>query len=104
MKKMSDSHLSYSIFDAVLNGEVELMVQGAQVLRHLPGRLEVRGPLQAHAEGVELGAPAPGGLCLSEVANGDGSHQRRVQPTGEQDAERDVCHQPLHHGLLERLP
>jgi hypothetical protein len=31
--------------DVVLNGEVELMVQGAQVLRHLLGRLEVRGPL-----------------------------------------------------------
>jgi hypothetical protein len=78
--------------DVVLNGEVELMVQGAQVLRHLPGRLEVRGTLQAHVEGVELGAPAPGGLCPGEVANDDGRHQRRVQPAGEQDVERDVCH------------
>lgn len=89
--------------DAVLYGEVELVMDGSEVVSDLSCGLQVRGALEADDKGVELGAELLGGLGLDEVALGDGGDERGVEAAGEEDPERDVSHEPLDDRLLEGL-
>ena len=80
-----------------LHGEVDLVVDGAEVIGHLAGGSEIRRPFQADGEGVQLGPP---GFALAIVFHpaggielGDGGDDGRIQTTGEQHAVGHVAHQ-----------
>ncbi len=81
----------------LLHGEVDLVVDGAEVISHLAGGGEIRRPFQTDGEGVQLRPP---GFALAIVLDaarrielGDGGDNGRVQPAGEQHAIRHVTHQ-----------
>ncbi len=82
---------------AFLHGEVDLVVDGAQVIGHLAGGGKIWRAFQADGEGVQLGPP---GLALVIVFHpaggvelGDGGDDGRIQPAGEQHAVGHVAHQ-----------
>ena len=81
----------------LLHGEVDLVVDGAEVIGHLAGGGEIRRPFQPHGEGVQLRPP---GFALAIVLDaarrielGNGGDNGRIEPAGEQHAIRHVTHQ-----------
>ena len=71
------------------------MVVAADVVRHLPGILQINGVL-GHAHGVGLDGSV-------QQLGGNGAHQGAVQPAGEQESHRHVCVQPLLHPQYQLL-
>ena len=87
----------------LLGREVDLVVHGAELVRHLLRGREVGRALDADAERVHgLGrAERVGRLRL--VAHGDGGDERRIQPAGQEHGVRDVRHEAVLDRLNHRL-
>mmetsp|Transcript_11166 Transcript_11166/g.35629 ORF Transcript_11166/g.35629 Transcript_11166/m.35629 type:complete len:355 (-) Transcript_11166:755-1819(-) len=85
---------------ALLHGEGEAMVRGAEKVGHLLGRGQVGGALEADAERVHA-RPVHG---LLGVAGGHAGDERGVKTTAEEHAPRHVAHHALDNGLFELLP
>mmetsp|Transcript_22956 Transcript_22956/g.58660 ORF Transcript_22956/g.58660 Transcript_22956/m.58660 type:complete len:622 (+) Transcript_22956:436-2301(+) len=86
--------------NALLHGEGELVVVGAQEVSHHARGLEVGGAGQADAERVQL---APHAAVAAQLAGGHGRHQGGVQAARQQHAEGHVRHQALLHSGLKGL-
>ena len=80
----------------VFRRHVHLGVVAADVVRHLPGVLQVDGVL-AHADGK-------GADGLPAFPGGNGAHQRGVQAPGKEEAHLGVGHQALLHAGYQLLP
>ena len=90
----------------LLHGEVDLVVNGAEVIGHLAGGGEIRRAFQADGEGVQLGPP---GFALAIVFHptggielGDGGDDGRIQPAGEQHTVGHVAHQLAFYRRFQR--
>ena len=76
-------------------GDVDLVVVAADVVRRLPGVLQVDG-VGGHAHGVGLDGPV-------QQPGSDGAHQGAVQAAGEEKPHRHVGVQPLLHAQNQLL-
>ena len=90
--------------ESFLHREVELVVDGADVVGHEPGAGHVRRAFQADTERVETWPPRLGPVVILDpvpgVHLGHGGDDRGVEPPGQQDAVGHIGHElPVHRGL-----
>ena len=93
--------------ESFLHGELELVMDGADVVGHQPGGGQIRRSLQPDAEGMEAGPPCFGPVVVLDPVGGvalrDCRDDRRVQSPGQQDAVGHIGHELAVHGGFQRF-
>ena len=90
--------------ERLLGGEVDLVVDGAEGVGHLPGGDEIGRALDADGEGMHGLVRAEGVLGLLLVPHRDGGDEGGVEAAGEEHRVRNVRHQAILHRVDDGLP